>query len=58
MAIRYNLLGVEIEGYQVMVHFFIALSAFVIWAHKSNIKRLLAGSENRFTKLQIFKRKT
>jgi acyl phosphate:glycerol-3-phosphate acyltransferase len=57
MAFRHNILGVEIEGYQIMVHAFIALAAFVIYAHRTNIKRLLAGSENRFAKLHIFRRR-
>jgi len=57
MAFRYNILGVQIEGYHFMVHAFIVLALLVIFAHRSNIKRLLAGTENRFAKLQIFKRK-
>ncbi len=58
MAFRYNILGVEIEGYHFMVHAFIILALLVIFAHRGNIKRLLAGTENRFSKLQIFKRKS
>jgi len=56
MAFRYNILHVDIEGYMVTVHFFIALAALVIYAHRTNIKRLLLGTENRFTRLQVFKR--
>lgn len=56
MAIRHNILGVEIEGYQVMVHAFIVLALIVTYAHRSNIKRLLRGTESRFAKLQLFKR--
>ena len=40
-----------------MVHAFIVLALLVIFAHRGNIKRLVAGTENRFAKLQIFKRK-
>ena len=57
MAFRYNVLGVEIHGYHVMVHAFIVLAAIVIFAHRTNIKRLLAGTESRFSKLQLFRRK-
>ncbi len=57
MAFRYNILGVNIEGYHVMVHAFIVLAIVVIYAHRTNVKRLLAGTENRFAKLQIFKRR-
>ncbi len=57
MAIRHNILGVQIEGYQVVVHACLALAVVVMWAHRKNIHRLLRGTENRFTKLQIFKKK-
>lgn len=56
MAFRYNILGVQIEGYQILVHSFIVLALIVIYTHRTNIKRLLAGTENRFTKLMVFKR--
>jgi len=56
MAFRYNVLGVSIQGYHTLVFFLIALSTIVIYAHRSNVKRLLAGTENRFSKLMIFKR--
>ncbi|MGA0045714.1 MAG: glycerol-3-phosphate 1-O-acyltransferase PlsY [Candidatus Kapaibacteriota bacterium] len=56
MAFRYNILGVEIEGYDVLVHSFIVLALLVIYAHRSNVRRLLAGTENRFTKLMLFNR--
>jgi glycerol-3-phosphate acyltransferase PlsY len=32
-----------------MVWFTTALGAFVIWAHRTNFRRLLKGQENRFT---------
>ena len=56
MAFRYNVLGISIQGYHTLVFFLIALSTIVIYAHRSNVKRLLAGTENRFSKLMIFKR--
>ena len=31
-----------------MVAFTVGLAAFVFWAHRSNIRRLLKGEENRF----------
>ncbi|MDA0312301.1 MAG: glycerol-3-phosphate 1-O-acyltransferase PlsY [Gemmatimonadetes bacterium] len=36
------------EGGRGFVWFTIALSLFVIWAHRSNIRRLIDGTENRF----------
>lgn len=56
MAYRYNVADVNIYGYHTLIWFSIAISLLVIYMHRSNIKRLLSGTENRFTKLQIFKR--
>jgi len=37
--------------------FTIFLSFFIIYTHKSNIKRMLDGTENRFEKAMIFRKK-
>lgn len=58
MAFRHNILGVEIEGYHTIIYFLVVLSSIVIYAHRSNLKRLLSGTENRFTKLQLFKHRS
>lgn len=36
------------QGGAALVYFSAALAVFVIWAHRSNIRRLLRGEENRF----------
>ena len=36
------------QGGNLLVGFTAALAAFVIWAHRSNVRRLLRGEENRF----------
>ncbi len=51
MFIRENLFKVEIYGYKTLIFFSIAVSLFLIYNHRSNIKRLLYGNENRFEKL-------
>ena len=38
------------KGGNTLVVFTVALAAFVFWAHRSNIGRLLKGEENRFQK--------
>lgn len=58
MAIRYNIFHVDILGYKTIVFFMIALALLVIYAHRSNVRRLLSGTESRFAKLQIFRRGT
>lgn len=57
MAIRFNVFNVDIMGYKTIVFFMVALALLVIYAHRSNLKRLLDGTESRFTKLQIFRRR-
>ena len=37
--------------------FTIFLSFFIIYTHRSNIKRMLDGTENRFEKAMIFRKK-
>ena len=37
--------------------FSIIMALFLIFTHRSNISRMLAGSENRFDKVMIFKKK-
>jgi glycerol-3-phosphate acyltransferase PlsY len=44
------LLFVPHQGGNALVGFTVALAAFVFWAHRSNIRRLLKGEENRFGK--------
>jgi glycerol-3-phosphate acyltransferase PlsY len=38
--------------------FSLLIPLFVIFTHRSNIKRMLDGTENRFEKARIFKKKT
>lgn len=56
MAVRFNVFNVSIYGYHTLIWFSICISLLVIYMHRSNIKRLLAGTENKFPKLQIFKK--
>jgi glycerol-3-phosphate acyltransferase PlsY len=55
--IRYNILKDQIPGYEIMIYFSVALALLLLFTHRKNIKRLLKGTENRFSKLQILKRK-
>ncbi len=51
MFVRENIFKVEIYGYKTLIFFSIAVSIFLIYNHRSNIKRLLYGNESRFEKL-------
>jgi glycerol-3-phosphate acyltransferase PlsY len=55
MFLRENAFGVEITGYRTMIFFAIGLALFLIYTHRTNIKRLLAKKENRFNALRIFR---
>jgi glycerol-3-phosphate acyltransferase PlsY len=55
MFIRENIFNVEIFGYKTLIFFSLALSVFLIYNHRSNIKRLLYGNENRFEKLWLIR---
>ena len=48
MIVRYNILGVAIDHYHTLIICSIVLSALLIFAHRSNIVRLLRGTEHRF----------
>jgi glycerol-3-phosphate acyltransferase PlsY len=56
MIFRYNILHDSIPGYWTIVYFLVGLCLLVVYTHRANIKRLLEGTENRFPKLQIFKK--
>ncbi len=49
MFIRENLFHVDIPGYHTLVYFAIAVSMLITFTHRENIKRLLAGTENKLT---------
>jgi glycerol-3-phosphate acyltransferase PlsY len=52
MFFRENIFMVDIEGYHTLIFFSIGISLLIIFTHRANIKRLLAGTENRITSLR------
>jgi glycerol-3-phosphate acyltransferase PlsY len=56
LSVRKFGLHIDIQGYVYVMSFMTALALLVIFTHRSNIKRLMAGEENRFEKLRIFYR--
>ncbi|MFC2131406.1 glycerol-3-phosphate acyltransferase, partial [Bacteroidota bacterium] len=58
LLFRYNIFGVDIPGYHILVYFISALALLLVFVHRSNIIRLIKGTENRFTKLHLIKFKT
>ncbi|MCX7880610.1 MAG: glycerol-3-phosphate 1-O-acyltransferase PlsY [Ignavibacteria bacterium] len=52
---RYYVLGYEYQNFSILAVFSLFLLLLILFTHRSNIKRLLSGTENKFDKLQIFK---
>ena len=57
MFIRFNVFNVDIPSYHTLIFFSIATTLLLYYAHRSNIRRLLAGQENRFNRLKLFGKK-
>lgn len=55
LIVRYNLFHVNIPNYEILVYFSIFITLLVVYTHRSNIKRLLRGQENRFKNLHLIK---
>ncbi len=49
LFIRENFFHVDIPGYHTLVYFAVAVSLLITYTHRENIKRLLAGTENKLT---------
>jgi glycerol-3-phosphate acyltransferase PlsY len=47
MFTRENIFLVDIQGYRTLIYFGVAISLLIIYTHRSNIGRLLKGTENR-----------
>lgn len=54
---RYNVLHNNIPGYGTIIYLAVGLGMFLVFQHRKNIKRLLQGTENKFSKLQFLKSK-
>ena len=49
MIIRENVFNVNITGYSTLLPFVIALALLVTFTHRANIKRILTGTERKFS---------
>jgi glycerol-3-phosphate acyltransferase PlsY len=55
---RHHFFNINIPGYEILIYFTLALAFLIIYTHRTNIVRLAKGEENKFSKLQVFKRKS
>jgi glycerol-3-phosphate acyltransferase PlsY len=51
LFVRYNIFGDDIHSYKTLIIFSLAVAMLLIYSHRTNIKRLIEGTENRITKL-------
>lgn len=49
MVVRENIFGVDIPSYHTLLPFIIALALLVIYTHRTNIERLIQGSESKIS---------
>jgi glycerol-3-phosphate acyltransferase PlsY len=57
MFFRENVFMVQIEGYHTLIFFSIGISLLIVFTHRANIKRLIAGTENRMSAARLLGRK-
>ena len=55
MFVRYNVFQVPIEHYNTLIIFSSLIATVLVYAHRSNIRRLWRGTESRFSNLRLFK---
>lgn len=49
LIVRYNIFMDEIPSYHTLVYFSAGVALFLIYSHRTNIRRLIAGTENKIT---------
>lgn len=57
MFFRENIFMVDVEGYHTLIFFSIGISLLIIYTHRSNIGRLIKGTENRITTIRLLRKK-
>lgn len=50
LFVRYNIFGDQVHSYKTLIIFSLGVAILLIYSHRSNIKRLIEGTENRISK--------
>jgi glycerol-3-phosphate acyltransferase PlsY len=58
MLARHNIFHAELEGYHTLIFVSIGISILLVYTHRENIKRLVAGTEQRLTAYRRQRRDT
>jgi glycerol-3-phosphate acyltransferase PlsY len=54
MVLRENVFMIDIPSYHTLVWFSVAISLLIIYTHRTNIQRLVKGTENRISRIPLF----
>jgi len=54
MFFRENIFMAEVPGYNTLIFFSIGISLLIIFTHRTNIRRLLKGTENKIQRVPFF----
>jgi acyl phosphate:glycerol-3-phosphate acyltransferase len=57
MFFRENIFMVDVRGYGTLIFFAIGIALLIIFTHRSNITRLVQGTENRISSDRLFRKK-
>jgi glycerol-3-phosphate acyltransferase PlsY len=57
MFLRENVFMVNVRGYNTLIFFTAGIALLIIYTHRSNIGRLLKGTENRVTAFRFLRKK-
>jgi glycerol-3-phosphate acyltransferase PlsY len=57
MFLRENVFMVDIPGYNTLIFFTLGISVLIMYTHRSNIARLLRGTENKISTSRFFRKK-
>jgi len=58
MVFRHNVCRADLQGYNTLIFFSIGIALLLLFTHRANIQRLLAGNEHRITHLPFLKKKS
>jgi glycerol-3-phosphate acyltransferase PlsY len=50
LVVRYNIFMDQIPSYHTLIYFSIGVALFLIYSHRTNIRRLIAGTESKITR--------
>ncbi len=57
LFIREKIFHVNIPGYETLIIFSILIALFIVYTHRSNIKRIIQGTENKIKRIPLLSKK-